>query len=230
MRFFFLLLLPLALVTSCSRSTAALTIPARQTFVLGEYEYNGYRADLDNRGKQNVTAQLIEKTTGEVMESIAVPAGSRKSLTVPKSQQVHLVNATGEDAELRVIMSENVQGMRYLEDGEAYEPRPVVVKTTPLEDIDKPFTKTVTVPGGGKVAVGESFTEGYALHIVNAGKSNGLSVAGINKTTGEQTQGFGLGRMGKVDMWVRESETLHFFNEGTKEAKVVLSFSKDVKL
>ena len=230
MRFFFILLLPLAFVTSCSRSTAGLTIPARQTFVLGEYEYNGYRADLDNRGKQDVTAQLIQKSTGDVVETVAVPAGSRKSLWVAPSQQVHLINATREDAELRVVMSDNVQGMRYLEDGEAYEPRPVIVKTTPLEDIDKPYTQTVTVPVGGKVAVGKAFAEGYALHIVNAGKSKGLSVAGIDKITGEQTQGFGLGRMGKVDMWVRESETLHFFNEGMQEAKVVLSFSKDVNL
>lgn len=232
---FLILFLPLltAVFSGCATTSAGLSIPGNQTFVLGEAQTSDYRAKLDNHGNRDVTAQVIDKATGEVIETVVVPAGGKASLRIAAAdQQIHLVNANPREANVKVTMSKNVEGMRYLDDATDIDPAPRPLeedKSADITRVKKPFRTTVLLPARQTTAVGENFNEPYIVNIKNTKRAKALKISVRSDADQRQTKGFGLGARGNVNLRIDAGETLHIVNEGAKDKPVLLSFDKDVR-
>ena len=71
-----LLFIPLAL--GCSSFKSGLTIPANQTFILGEFNNKNYSAELINQSELKVMVKVIEKESGVVIRSFGLAPKERK--------------------------------------------------------------------------------------------------------------------------------------------------------
>jgi len=224
---FLLLTFFLALLTSCSRTTAGVTIPARQTFVLGEYMDDAYTAKLDNRGDQTVTVELIGKTDGQTSSSLKLAGGEGTTLSVEPDFLVHLKNTSETDADVAVVMSKNVPGMRYIDPNEVKDPaadQPDNRVFTAAPDAGPAHESVkMAIPAGQQLVVGEGTTASYSAKISS---NREISVSVRDKHTGQQTQGFGMRGVQRIN--VRRHEDIYLVNDGRKDATVSLRMSMPV--
>jgi hypothetical protein len=79
--------------------------------------------------------------------------------------------------------------------------------------------KIVNVPAGKTVEVDYSEYKNYKATIKNRSFKS-LDVAVLNKETGKQVSGFGLGMKGKVEVIVKEENKLVFKNEGKSDVRL----------
>lgn len=236
-----LALLYIAGFVACSRSTADLTIPGRQTFLLGEYADYDYRVGLDNRGSRDVTVRLRDKRTKLTDREVDLPAGGSERLSVAPDQEVTIENEDGGRATVFVKMSRSVRGMRYTEiDGSELrqsfdpsgatvaDPTAAVVELTPrlLDDGEaEPRRRTTaTLRPGQRLIVGEGTTGGYEVQIRTHGAN--IEVSGRDRATLQQRQGFGL--RGRETVYVRRNEIL-YLDAPTQSAKVTVRTSVPVR-
>lgn len=240
MRFFLsFLLLPFFSLTTCAQGTAGVSIPAGQTFVLGEYRTTGYRATLRNEGRQAITAAVVDQQSGEAVTTLALPAGDRQAVNVADGQEVHLINEGGQPASVKVKSPvTGQQGMRYVggTDDEASDknekPARVVLPRSAYSTSTAPAaapetTASATLQPGEALIIGEGTSSGFAANIRNSGGQ--IDVAGRNKTSGKQTQGFGLPKMGRETVNVRTTEDLYLINTSGKPVKVTVKTDRPVR-
>jgi len=248
MRFISFLFFPMFALSSCAQGTAGLTIPAGQTFVLGEYRTEGYRATLRNTGSQTITAVVLDQQSGEAVTTVALSGGDRQSVTVANGQEVHLINQSGRPAMVRVKSPvTGRQGMRYVgPDGNgtpddndksprvalsrsapSTSPAPAAAPTKNPETIAEVTTVTRMIAPGEALVIGEGTNSGYAAKIRNSGAQ--IKVAGRNKTSGKQTQGFGLPGTGRETLNVRNTEDLYLINTSGKATKVTVRMDRPVR-
>lgn len=235
MRFLLLFSFSLLFTTSsCAQTGAGVEIPAGQTFILGEYRKDGYRATLRNRGGQEITAAIVEQGSGATVSSIALPAGDKQSVTVADGQEVHLINKGDRAASIRVSSPvKGIEGMRYVGGDEAggkerviiHRPAPAAAPLSPEESIAR-TTASATLQPGQTFVVGEADRGDFTVSISNRGSD--IKVSG-RTAGGKQTQGFGLGRFGKVKMTLRPGEVLHFVNDSGKASTVKVKMNRPVK-
>ncbi len=102
---------------SCSTFKSGLTIPANQTFLLGEYNDQNYSAELINRSNLTVTIKAVDKNSGEVTQSFGLAPKGKTKVYISKDETVYFENANGIDVLVDVILSKGVEGMRYVENG-----------------------------------------------------------------------------------------------------------------
>ena len=225
---------PLAYASS-AQSTANVTIPGEQTFILGEYADYAYRAKLTNEGRRLVTVTLRDKETDVAAESVALAPGEQAAFEVAASQEVTLENANARPAKVFVRMSRTVEGMRYVGlDGEDLDKSPAGAELTrglpPIEvDADAGPAQakaTATLGRDQQFVVGEGTSASYAADLNNLGAAIEVSVR--DRRTGEQTQGFGLGRAGKATVNVRPHEVLYLVHEGRGTTRVSVDFDREV--
>lgn len=229
------------LTAACSRSIlrlrsgqADLTIPPEQTFLLGEYADYDYRASLDNRGGEAVTVRLRDKDTKAVAEEIRLAPDESGSFVVGAEQEVAIENANDGAAELFVRMSRGVQGMRYVgNDGAEVAAAPpadeVPVFTQVLAPAEAGPERTravATLAAGQRFVLGEGTSADYAATIRNRGAA--IDVRVRDRRTGEQTQGFGLGRRGRETVYVRPHEVLTLEHAGESTTDIVVTFDRAV--
>lgn len=98
---------------SCGSNIAGVTIPARQEFVLGEAEAQGFRAELRNRSMQQIEVQAVDKESGVQTQGFGLAPGGVATVNISRSEKVLLKNPSGEDVLLRVKLNKAVQGMGY---------------------------------------------------------------------------------------------------------------------
>ena len=219
---------------ACAQSTAGLTIPARQTFLLGEYADYDYRASLDNRGGEAVTVRLRDKGSTAVAQEIRLAPDASGALAVGAGQEVTIENATDGEAELRVRMSRTVQGMRYvgndgaeLADAPAAEEVPVFTQALAPAEAGPARTRAVaTVAAGQRFVLGEGTSADYAATIRNRGAA--IDVRVRDRRTGEQTQGFGLAKRGRETVYVRPHEVLTLEHAGEGPTEIAVTFDRAV--
>ena len=109
----FVLIVALAL-NSCSTSKSGLTIPANQTFLLGEFNDKNFSAELINTSNLTVIVKALDKKSGEVTQSFGlVPKGKTKAY-ISKDETVYLENKNGTDVKVDVVLNKDVHGMRYV--------------------------------------------------------------------------------------------------------------------
>ena len=212
-----------------AQATAGLNIPARQTFLLGEYADYGYRASLDNRGRRDVTVRLRDKDTKAVAKEVFLPAGEKAKLKVSPEQEVAIENDTDGKAELFVRMSRGVQGMRYVNlDGTELSGRAEAPSTERRYVLDPsagaPEERvTVSLAPGQRLVVGEGTSADYAVEIRTRGRD--IIVSARDRESLEQTQSFGLN--GRETINIRPHEVL-YLDAGVRGAKLKLRFSEPV--
>ena len=85
-----LLFIPLAL--GCSSFKSGLTIPANQTFILGEFNNKNYSAELINQSELKVMVKVIEKESGVVIRSFGLAPKERTKIYISKTNTVYFEN------------------------------------------------------------------------------------------------------------------------------------------
>ena len=100
---------------SCSTFKSGLTIPANQTFLLGEFNYKNYTAELVNKSNFTVIVKAVDKNSGEVTQRFGLAPKGRTKVYVSKDETVYFKNENGTDVKVDVILSKGVEGMRYID-------------------------------------------------------------------------------------------------------------------
>ena len=112
MLFAFTILLTL---NSCSTFKSGLTIPANQTFLLGEFNNKNYSAELVNKSNLTVIVKAVVKKTGEVTQSFGLAPKGRTKVYISKDEIVYFENENGTEVKVDVILSKGIEGMRYID-------------------------------------------------------------------------------------------------------------------
>ena len=102
-------------LNSCSTFKSGLTIPANQTFLLGELNDKNYTAELVNKSNLTVIVKAVDKKSGEVTQSFGLAPKGRTKVYINKDETVYFENENGIDVKVDVILSKGVQGMRYID-------------------------------------------------------------------------------------------------------------------
>lgn len=224
--FFFLLPALLAV------NDAGVTIPARQTFILGEYMNEAYNAKLINKGPQTVTVSLVSKVDGVVQQTLDLASGTSDRLQVEPAYEVHLTNDSDQPAEVQVRMSKRVSGMRYIGQDMPTEASADAQETVrqdtrvfvPKKDAGSAKEKVVvTIPVGQQLVIGEGTSASYTAELR---VTRQVKISIRDKETGAQTQGFGL--RGKERVHVRRHENIYVVNESGAPVKVTVEMTKSV--
>ena len=108
-----LLFIPLAL--GCSSFKSGLTIPANQTFILGEYNDKNYSGQLKNKSNFTVVVKAIDKNSGAITQSFGLGAKGKTKIYIDKNETVYFENENKVDVKVDVILSKGVEGMRYVD-------------------------------------------------------------------------------------------------------------------
>ena len=108
-----LLFIPLAL--GCSSFKSGLTIPANQTFLLGEFNDKNYSAELVNKSNLTVIVKALDKKTGEVTQSLELTPKGKTKVYISKDETVYFENENKVDVKVDVILTKFVEGMRYVD-------------------------------------------------------------------------------------------------------------------
>ena len=109
------LLLFSLLIVSCSSFKSGLTIPANQTFILGEYNDKNYSAQLKNKSNFTVIVKAIDKNSEAVTQSFGLGAKGKTKIYIGKNEIVYFENDNNADVKVDIIMSKGVEGMRYID-------------------------------------------------------------------------------------------------------------------
>ena len=102
-------------LNSCSTFKSGLTIPANQTFLLGEFNDKNYAAELVNKSNLTVMIKAVDKNSGEVTQSFGLAPKGRTKVYISKNETVYFENKNGTDVMVDVILSKGVEGMRYID-------------------------------------------------------------------------------------------------------------------
>ena len=102
-------------LNSCLTFKSGLTIPANQTFLLGEFNDKNYTAELVNKSNLTVIVKAIDKESGEVNQSFGLAPKGKTKVYISKDEIVYFENENGIDVKVDVILSKGVQGMRYID-------------------------------------------------------------------------------------------------------------------
>ncbi|WP_157975870.1 hypothetical protein [Lewinella sp. IMCC34191] len=229
------LLLPILVLLSplsCSQSTAGLTIPAKQMFVLGEDMDAGYSATLTNRGKQAVRLQIVRKSDLEVVKSLMLAPRSTKSVAIARQELVQMINSGEREADLLVVMNKSVKGMRTqpLKGEAAMTAAPVDGYLLPADDPvfelspNNRFRTELEV--GECFLVGEGSRQDYTADV--KAKGGPLQLHVLKSVNSNFVRGFGLGSGSTETVSVDEGEVLYLCNDGRTAIRVVVSLSREV--
>ncbi|MFT6981686.1 MAG: hypothetical protein ACJAUD_000450 [Crocinitomicaceae bacterium] len=99
---------------------ANFTIPAKQEFVLGEFQKSGYRARLINKSDLEFEVLVVDKKTNERTQGFGLEGKGSATMNFRKNEKVLLKNTNDQDIVVKVKLMSEVQGMRYQELG-AYD-------------------------------------------------------------------------------------------------------------
>ena len=102
-------------LNSCLTFKSGLTIPANQTFLLGEFNDKNYTAELVNKSNLTVIVKAVDKESGEVTQSFGLAPKGKTKVYISKDEIVYFENENGIDVKVDVILSKGVQGMRYID-------------------------------------------------------------------------------------------------------------------
>lgn len=99
-------------VTSCSTFKSGLTIPANETFILGESNLKKFSAELLNTSDYEVKIRGEKKQTGEYTQGFGLVPKGKVTVYVSSDEIIKFINDN--NYEVNVKLNKAVPGMRYI--------------------------------------------------------------------------------------------------------------------
>ena len=93
-------------------STANVSIPPGEQFVLGEYEQGRFRVELNNRSDETLRVEARNEA-GEQTQGFGLDGGGEATVYVDAGDRVILQNASEDEVTVRAVLNKDVEGMRY---------------------------------------------------------------------------------------------------------------------
>ena len=101
-------------VTSCSTFKSGLTIPANETFILGESNSKNYSAELLNTSDYEVKIRGEKKQTGEYTQGFGLAPKGKVTVYVSSDEIIKFINDNNDAVKVNVKLNKAVPGMRYI--------------------------------------------------------------------------------------------------------------------
>ena len=108
------IILLLLFVTSCSTFKSGLTIPANETFILGERNSKNYSAELVNTSDYEVKIRGEKKQNGEYTQGFGLAPKGKVTVYVSSDEIIKFINNNNLPVKVNVKMSKEIYGMRYI--------------------------------------------------------------------------------------------------------------------
>jgi len=105
----------MAFIVACSTFRSGLTIPANQTFLLGEFNEKNYSAELNNKSNRSLVVTAYHKNTNEITQRVELKPKGKTTIYVNSDETVYFKNEHNVSVTVDVILSRGVEGMRYIE-------------------------------------------------------------------------------------------------------------------
>ena len=109
-----LLLLFVPLVLGCSSFKSGLTIPANQTFILGESNSKNYSAELVNTSNYEVKIRGEKKQNGEYTQGFGLAPKGKVTVYVSSDEIIKFINDNNYEVKVNVKLNKAVPGMKYI--------------------------------------------------------------------------------------------------------------------
>jgi hypothetical protein len=109
-----LVMLFIPIVLGCSSFKSGLTIPANQTFILGESNSKNYSAELVNTSDYEVKIRDEKKQNGEYTQGFGLAPKGKVTVYVSSDEIIKFINNNNLPVKVNVKMSKEVYGMRYI--------------------------------------------------------------------------------------------------------------------
>ena len=110
----FIFLISAVIFYSCSTTKSGITIPANQTFLLGELNDENYSVELINKSNLIISIKVINKKSNQIVEKFDLEPQVKKVMQISKKETVHFINDNDRDVTVDAILSDGVPGMRYI--------------------------------------------------------------------------------------------------------------------
>lgn len=99
---------------SCGSFKSGLTIPANQTFILGELNTKNYSAELTNDSKLKVLIRIQSRTSGQILNQLELEPNQKVKLFISKDEVAYFKNDNEQVVKVNVVLNKGVEGMRYI--------------------------------------------------------------------------------------------------------------------
>ena len=110
------LLFLLAIITlhSCSSFKSGLTIPANETFILGESNSKNYSAELVNTSNYEIKIRGEKKQNGEYTQGFRLTPKGKATVYVSSDEIIKFINNNNQAVKVNIKLNKAVPGMRYV--------------------------------------------------------------------------------------------------------------------
>ncbi|MFL2998055.1 MAG: hypothetical protein ACJZ1Q_04835 [Candidatus Neomarinimicrobiota bacterium] len=110
----FIFLISVVIFYTCSTTKSGITIPANQTFLLGELNDENYSVELINKSNLIISIKVINNKSNQIVEKFDLEPQVKKVMQISKKETVHFINDNDRDVTVDAILSDGVPGMRYI--------------------------------------------------------------------------------------------------------------------
>ena len=102
------------LFIGCYALKSGITIPANETFILGESNTKNYRAEIKNTSKVKILIKGEKKQTGEYTQRIELPPKGNLRLYVASDEVIRFINDNNASVKISLQLTRGIEGMRYI--------------------------------------------------------------------------------------------------------------------
>ena len=112
----FLVIVLSFIYVSCGSFKSGLTIPANQTFVLGELNAKNYSAELSNVSELKILVSIQSKTSGQILNELELEPNQKIKVFIGKDEVAYFKNDNEQAVKVNVVLNKGVEGMRYIKE------------------------------------------------------------------------------------------------------------------
>ena len=112
----FLVIVLSFIYVSCGSFKSGLTIPANQTFVLGELNTQDFSAELSNVSEFTVLVSIQSKTSGQILNELELKPNQKIKVFIGKDEVSYFKNDNEQAVKVNVVLNKGVEGMRYIKE------------------------------------------------------------------------------------------------------------------
>ena len=109
-----LLFLFALIISSCSSFKSGLTIPANETFILGESNSKNYSAELVNTSNYEIKIRGEKKQNGEYTQRFGLAPKGKATVYVSSDEIIKFINNNNQAVKVNIKLNKAVPGMRYV--------------------------------------------------------------------------------------------------------------------